>query len=180
MKFILMVAALISLIGCSDSNKLSCYNDRLTTYKKEKLYVQLIKSAKKEIPLLNDEHGQNLFKVPSYIDSAMIDDAVFFNQDKNKCLLFILQQTSNKLYLDQVLIIHGSYIKGEWEFMIDRLPAVPTIIYTVRKSGSRDHPIENSFKTLSEKARLFVLTAGTVGNYGCSIDNMYWFGDQNQ
>ena len=118
-----------------------------------------------------------MLKVPLYIDSPIIDDAVFFNQDKSKCLLLILQQTSDTLYLDQILFMHGSYINGQWKFTIDRLPAVPKIIYTVHKSGSRVHPVRNSFQVLSEKGRLFVLTAGTVSNYGCTIDNKYWFGD---
>ncbi len=135
-------------------------------------------AAKTDIPLLKGENGQSLFKDTSYIDSAVIDNAVFFNTDHSKCLVLVLQQTSKILYLDQVLIVHGTFINGNWRFKPDRFPPVPKIIYTVSKSGTRDKPTNNSFEALSKKACQFILNEGRVDSFGCAIDKDYWFGSQ--
>jgi hypothetical protein len=135
-----------------------------------------MQAAKRDLPSLKDKSGKRLFIDKSYIDSVTIDEAVFFNFDRNKCLLLILQQTSKDLYLDQVMVVQGTFTDGRWIFKPDRLPDVPMVIYTVRKSGERQAPINNSFENLSKRARIFVLTAGTPDSYRCDIDNEYWFG----
>ncbi|MCW3119044.1 MAG: hypothetical protein JWM28_3126, partial [Chitinophagaceae bacterium] len=81
------------------------------------------------------------------------------------------------LYVDQVFIIQGTLVNGEWRFSTNRLPSVPVMFATVAKKGSREHPENNSFAGLSAQARLFVLKAGTVKDGQCMIDEKYWFGN---
>ena len=124
---------------------------------------------------MKGENGRSLFRDPTYIDSSVIDDVIFFNKHKNMCLLLILQQTDKSLYLDQVRIIQGEKIGKQWKFLADRMPAMPEIIFTVQKTGPRENPRNNSIKKLSAAGREFVLEAGTVSSNDCNIDEKYWF-----
>ena len=178
MKYIFVILFLSAFFLSCNPNKLDCYNSELNIITESKNFDNLLETARKDLPFLKGERGQNLFNDTSYIYSATIDKVVFFNSDRSKCLLLVLQQTSKNLYLDQVLIIQGTFIDGKWTFKPDRLPAVPKVIYTVRKSGERQNPVNNSVENLSKKARLFILTAGTVNSLGCEIDKEYWFGNR--
>ena len=115
------LVGLLTLTGCMP-DKLTCYQDNLEALKLSPEYREVMVTGKKQLPRLTGERGQNLFRDTTYVDTAIIDDAVFFNKDKNKCVLLILQKTSKELYLDQVLIIQGTKLKGEWKFKQNRMP----------------------------------------------------------
>lgn len=167
---------LIIISGCKNVDKLACYKEQLNDLKTGNVYNHVIRIGRTELPLLKGERGRSFFRDSTYVDSVVIDDAVFFNKEKDKCLLLILQQTSKDLYVDEVRIVQGTKISGEWKFQHNRMPDVPETIFTVRKTGPRNRPQNSSFKHLSEEGRRFVLEAGSVKNSDCNIDEKYWFG----
>ena len=175
--FFYFILISFAIAGCENS-KLSCYNSELKDLMLISDYKEIMQSAKKQVTLLKEETGQSLYKQDSYIDSAILDESVFFNAAKNKCILLLLRQTVKDLYLDNILIIQGTKHNEKWSFNLDRLPEVPNIKFTIDKSGPRSNAVNNSFDKLSKEGRLFVLTAGTVSNFGCEIDEKYWFGSE--
>lgn len=174
--FSLLVICSILSNGCNPS-KLDCYNSNLNDISTTAEYKEVMRSARVELPLLKGKTGESLFKQKDYIDSAIIDKAVFFNRDKTKCILLLLRQTNKRLYLDNALIIQGSKESQKWIFRLNRLPEVPEIDFVVKKSGPRSNPLSNTFDELAAKTRQFVLTGGTVSAFNCAIDEKYWFGN---
>lgn len=168
---------LLVLFCSACNNKLECYQLLLTKLKKEKIYNEVMSTALISLPNIVNSDSRRKIYDSSYIDSTLIDDSIFFNTNRNKCLLLILQKTSKDLKLDQVLIIQGTYNRNKWEFSYDRLPLVPEVVYSVNKTIKGGKPISNSFEYLSNEGRLFILTAGSIKGHDCEIDYNYWFGE---
>ncbi|RZA01092.1 MAG: hypothetical protein EOP47_11905 [Sphingobacteriaceae bacterium] len=177
MKHFFSLFIICSILNGCKTSKLDCYNSNLNDISATVEYQQVMKSARVKLPLLKGKTGESLFKQKDYIDSAIIDKAVFFNRDKTKCILLLLRQTDRSLYLDNALIIQGSKENQKWIFRLDRLPEVPETDFVVNKSGPRSNPLSNTFDELSAKTREFVLTGGTVSAFNCEIDEKYWFGN---
>lgn len=178
-RYLLISAIYICTLSCIDnsSNKLSCYNDYLTSLKKEEVYSTILASVHKSIPTLKTPQNRVILQDTSFIINWKLDDAIFFNSKKDKCLLLILEQTNKDLRLDQIEIVQGTLVDKSWRFSLDRLPEIPHTIYTIGKEVKKDGNQNNTFNTLAKKGRLFILTAGTVDFFGCSIDNNYWFNE---
>jgi hypothetical protein len=178
MRFLIIIVFALLFEGCSseERNKLDCYNQFLMELKKTNIYGEVMNKAKQDLPLLKDINNRSFFYDSAYIDSALLDSAIFFNDKKDKCLLLVLQKTSQELNLDQIQIIQGTLYEREWKFSLDRLPEVPHITFTSNKEVSQASH-NNSFNLLSDKGRRFILSAGTTDIIGCKIDNKYWFND---
>ncbi|MEA5139520.1 hypothetical protein [Arcicella rigui] len=177
MKYLYILLVLFCNACNNENNKLECYQLLLTKLKNEKKYNEVMSTAMINLPNIVNSDSKRKLNDPSYIETTLIDDAVFFNTNRNKCLLLVLQKTSKDLKLDQVLIIQGTYNRNKWEFSYDRLPLVPEVIYSVNKTIKGGKPISNSFEYLSNEGRKFVLTAGVIKSNVCEIDNNYWFGE---
>lgn len=179
MKKYIFIVLILSVSSCVYENKLNCYEQDLVKLKKEKKYNELMYVAHDQLPNLLSVDNELVFKDSSYIDSAIIDDAVFFNKTENKCLLLILQQTSNEFKSDRIRVIQGTYLNDKWKFSSSRMPLVPEIIYTIKKLQKDNVLMSNSFKTLSDKGRKFVVDAGQTVFQNCTIDYEYWFGEKD-
>lgn len=177
MKIPLMLILIIAILSCKNKSKFECYYDSLVSLKKDSNYAKILRAAELELPNLHNRHKIKVFRDSSYIDSAIVDDVIFFNQKRDKCLLLILQKTTGDLNLDQVRIIQGTFFNNNWSFTIDRMPDVPEIIYTINKPLQGKLVVNNSFETLSKKGREYVLNSGNVTSSNCRIDFNYWFGE---
>lgn len=178
MKRYIFIVLIASLSSCVHKNKLNCYEQALVKFKEKKKYKELMSTAHYQLLNLLSIDSKLVFEDSSYIDSAIIDDAVFFNKGGNKCLLLILQQTSIDFKSDRVRIIQGTYLNNKWNLSTNRMPLVPEIIYTIKKPQKDSIPVNNSFKILSDKGRGFVLDGGQTAFQNCIIDYEYWFGEK--
>ena len=178
LKTLFLALLVMTNFSCSqENNKLNCYSSILKGTVLTKEYKLVMETAKRNLmnySLLNVKHSM---KDSSFIISSRLDSAIFFNNKKDKCLLLLLQQTAKDLKLDQVKIIQGTLKSGIWHFSYDRLPQVPEVTYTLNKKIKNSVNLTNSFTTLSNESRIFVLNAGTVDVKQCNIDQKYWFGN---
>lgn len=129
----IFVVLILSLSSCVYKNKQDCYEQSLVKLKEEEKYRDLMGRAHQQLPFLLNLDKKFVFRDSSYIDSAIIDDAVFFNKTGNKCLLLVLQQTSNEFNSDRVIVIQGTYLNNKWKLASNRMPLVPEMIYTIKK-----------------------------------------------
>lgn len=174
MRIYIFVIFLIILSGC---DRLACYEKTLPEIKQKTSYKQIMKSASFNLSKLRNRSNKLIFFDSTYIDSVLIDSAVFFNQKGNKCLLLILQKTTSDLRLDMIRIVQGTYLDKKWTFSADRVPLVPEIIYTIEKPGKGNRRINNDFETLSREGRLYILEKGNAEFNNCGVDCHYWFGE---
>lgn len=183
MKYIKSLSKLIFLLvlfsNCKNTpaNKIECYASSLRKLQKERIYDDVIKSASYSLVNLKNRDGKRPYKDSSIIVSSEIDKTIFFNKDRNKCLLLMLQKTSSDLKIDQVQIVQGTLKNNSWTFSYDRLPDIPEITLTVKKHIQNKKSINNTFNYLSIAGQEFVLTAGTTIEGNCKIDEKYWFGN---
>lgn len=177
-KTLFLVLLVTTNFSCNQQNdKLSCYSSILKGIVPTKEYRVIMGTAKKDLMKDSRLNGKNAMEDNSFIISSRLDSSIFFNNKKDKCLLLLLQQTAKDLKLDQVKIIQGTLKNGMWHFSYDRLPQVPEVTYTLNKKIKNSVNLNNSFTTLSNESRIFVLNAGTVDVKQCNIDQKYWFGN---
>ncbi|WP_207428312.1 hypothetical protein [Pedobacter sp. SYSU D00535] len=160
------------------SSKLSCFKSSLESLKGQEIYSEIQTAAFKVIPSLKNADNRSVIADTSFIKKWKIDDAVFLNSKRDKCLLLLLEQTSSDMKLDRIEIIQGTLINIAWCFSFGRLPEIPEITYTVTKEIKDGKNLNNSFDALSEKGRAFVLSAGTIKTTGCFLDDNYWFNNE--
>lgn len=145
--------------------------------KKSSEYQRIIVSAQESLAGVIDVDNKNYFLNPIYIDSAKLDDVVFLNKGGDKCLLLILQKTSKDVKSDQIRILHGARVNGKWLYFANRMPRVPQMTYSIAKPIKGSVLVNNSFKSLSDKGRDYILNFGSVSNQNCNIDCKFWFGE---
>lgn len=75
--------------------------------KSTSIYFEVM-SALKQISQVKDSDLGKFIMDTSYVNAALIDDAIFFNLDSSKCLSLNLQKTSNFTKTDQVVILRGT------------------------------------------------------------------------
>jgi hypothetical protein len=174
-----ILVCIVMSFGCTDIvvNKISCNNVKQKSIEKEKIYQEVLKSASVVLTGLKNKDGKIPYAESSFISSSKIDSIIFFNEKRDKCLLFLLQQTVADLKTDQVQIVQGTLGDGLWHFSYDRMPEVPEVVFSVDKQIQGNINISNSFHFLSISGQKFVLTAGTTLDENCEIDMKYWFGD---
>lgn len=178
MKVFMYLFFFIMVLGCNNErDRLNCYSSSLGNIIRTKEYKLIMEQVAKGLLTNKELDINNPMKDSSFIISTKIDDALFFNKKKDKCLLLLLQKTANDLKLDQVKIIQGSLKNGTWYFSYNRLPEVPEITYTLNKETKNGININSSFSELSKESRMFVLSAGTINLDRCDIDEAYWFGN---
>lgn len=106
------------------------------------------------------------FGLPEIVNSK-IDDAIFFNKDRTKCLLIVLHKNNNRFVFGNARVISGTLRHGQWIFE-------PSIHYSYDKDFFEKYT-ENSFENISLLARYSVLKEGRIEKDGCKIDEYFWF-----
>lgn len=173
--YLIYLSFLLSIFACQQSSKLSCFKSSLESIKRQEIYSEVHTAAFKIIPSLKNVNHHSVIADTSFIKKWKIDDAIFFNSKRDKCLLLLLEQTSSDMKLDQIEIVQGTLVNKVWRFSFSRLPEIPEITCTVNKEFMDGKNHSNSFNILSEKGRAFVLSAGTIEPSGCVLDENYWF-----
>lgn len=177
-RFIYLFCFLTFSCSINPNKKLDCYNSSLANLKRDSTYKLIMKTFDSVALNIKDKEGFYVFH-PEYVKDVLRDQSLFFNTNRSKCLILLLQKSKDDLNVDQVQIIQGTLKNGKWEFYNNRLPAVPQITKTVRKKIIGANSINNTFETLADEGRLFVLSAGNVSTSDCKIDPKYWFNEEN-
>lgn len=159
---------LIFLYGCTSSEDssrelLECYDKQLNKMKTESAYYEVrAQFADTAESLLSQKE---YFGMP-YVEKKL-DDALFFNSNKDGCLLLILKKYPKGLVFGAVRVVTGQKFRGEWIFE----PSIE-IVFDQNYFSKYD---DNSFEVLSELARVSILNEGSNTGSGCSLNEYYWF-----
>lgn len=145
-----------------------CCEDLLINLKKEEIYQDVITSFKDTAKIFVSD--KRYFGIPSYVDNRL-DEFVFFNRDKNKCLLLMLQRMKDTLSFGACRIINGLKRSHRiWVFEVGRDISFDRSYFEIY--------MENSFTNISMLARYSVWVQGKRKAGNCEIDDQYWFGNR--
>lgn len=158
------------VIGCTSNGqdmkqaKINCYANKLNEFKKTSLYKEVMTQFSDTFKVLRSD---KLNFGAQEVVSTMIDEAIFFNENKTECLLIVLRKNEYGLVFGNARIVDGKLYGNKWVFEL-------SIDYTFSKDYFNRYP-ENSFDNIAGLARYNVLTEGEVKKGGCEIDENYWF-----
>jgi hypothetical protein len=141
-------------------SKNECYSEKLENLKKTQVYNEVFTQFSKDFDSLKKEMPE--LRLRPY----KIDDAIFFNKNKNECILLILQKPVSGWVYGIGRCIQGVLDEKKWKFEISKQ-------YMLSSSPSSEYE-ENTFDNLSKLLRYSVLTDGNT-SFGCEIDESYWF-----
>ena len=174
-----MFSFAISIFGCGRAQQLKCFNEYIEEIKKEKEYT-IVKQGLTDT--LNAWIERGLYEVQYFKVNKpkwKIDDAVFFNKDKTKCLLLILIQDGDiQSNEDYIKIIGAEKINEKWQYYY---VSYVDYIYLRENNNYQVH----SFEYLSSNVVQDLIDDGYVKNKitGCYINYEYidgsdlWFAD---
>lgn len=121
---VLLVLLLICLGSCRKAkDNLNVYNEQLPFLKETKVYKDVQERAHEE---LKKWLSIGLKEVRVLDDcNWKVDDAVFFNNLKNKCyLLLLLQDKAADAELDYVYVMYGALEHNKWTIYFVSLPSM--------------------------------------------------------
>jgi hypothetical protein len=164
-----------TLLACGQKHTDSAFQAYMNGIQGTKDYTEIRAKLKDTIQSWKDRELYELlfFKKVKWA----VDDAVFFDKNKEKALLLLIVQPKDSLYpADYVKVIGAEKISGDWEFYY---ASYATIEYYRNRNGH--HPY--SFVHLSKSGREELIDDGFVTcSLGCSVDLDYvdsdiWFAD---
>lgn len=149
-------------------SKLECYSEKLEKLKKESIYNEVMTQFIDTFPKMLTE--KEVFGLPDRVENR-IDSSIFFNKNRDKCLLIVLRKTKAQvdLIFGNAQIIRGEMKSHRWFFD-------PIINFGFSESYFSLYP-KNDFENLSKAARFSVITEGRIDRKGCQIDEYFWFVD---
>jgi hypothetical protein len=170
---IITASVVLSMVQCQDSHgtritdKNECFQEVLAKLAKETSYTLVLKQLNDSFPMLQKDR---VFTNPTILENK-VDDAVFFNADRSKGLLLVLQKPSSPDFFAKIRVIKAERDGSQWKFSIDRQ-------YSFGKEYFSTYP-QNTFDNISKLGRHAVLTDGNPKSENCDIDENYWFADES-
>jgi hypothetical protein len=131
--------------GCSAQNSKNCYYSLLDSLKTTAIYLEVKNKAYDSLHSWIDE-GIMSSGIPPLRTRVKwkIDDAVFFNQSKNRVIFMILERdTVSDSKGDYINFFIGVKTKQDWQFYFKSLPSM----YIARKADNENKV--HSFEELS-------------------------------
>jgi len=169
--FILFIIPLL-LYGCkSTDTQEKCFDAYVTRISTDPEF-NLIRSAAMDTTI---QWGRKNLRAFSGFNHQLwqMDSAVYFNEDKSKALLLLLQVDKRaNVRFDNVKMIAAEKINDDWNFYAQ---SMPTIGFD-RTLNSDTKPY--TFEKLSEASRKEIINGGFFKNGSCSINYDYindWF-----
>ncbi|MBB6502143.1 hypothetical protein [Pedobacter cryoconitis] len=148
-KYLLVLISITGLAGClNPDQKRALYNAQLDVFKKTDVYHQVQLSTQHSLRTWISSDLQGVQKLRK--SNWKVDDAVFFNQKRDKCyLLLLIQHKDLKASQDEVDILYGTLENEQWTIYFS---ALPPYLFS-RKSADGDNYEPVSLQTLSLLAR---------------------------
>jgi hypothetical protein len=141
--------------------KNDCYLSKLRKLVTDTLYTSVYSQFLDSFEVLRKNE-----KILQFRDYE-IDQAVFFNKARNKCILLILQRTTGKDIFGfgrAVMVVKND--KG-WRFSLSKEYIIEGDYFEIFNN--------NSFDNISKVARYCIMIDGKVEIQACEIDEYYWF-----
>jgi len=158
------------MIGCNAQeqdklikNKNICYDASLQHLKGEPLYSEVMSRFVDTFRVMKNDTPY--FGIPEV--EKKIDEAIFFNKKKTKCLLLVLKKNNFNLVFGMARVIRGELKGNQWFFKVST-----EYVYSNSYYGLYD---KNNFENISTLARYSILIEGDARKKGCEIDENYWF-----
>ena len=163
----------IFMIGCNSMDKLIknkniCYDATLKILRDDPLYGEVMSQFVDTFQVMKNDIPH--FGIPEV--EKKIDEAIFFNQTKTKCLLIVSEKNNSNFVFGKARVIDGKSRGDRWIFEVN-------MEYTFSNSYY-DLYTENNFENISKLARYNILIAGDAKRNGCDIDEKYWFVDMKR
>jgi hypothetical protein len=156
---IIIVCFFISMCGqrASVSEKNECYSQKLARLEEDPAYRVAIKQFTDSFTVLVRQHQVLQYR------KNFIDNAIFFDQRKEHCIILILQTTPD---LSFARAVRGDLRPGKWVFSLSRE-------YIFEEEDFKEIG-GKSINNLSRLGRYVILTDGHPPG-PCDIDEKYWF-----
>lgn len=175
---IILLLSTFSAFGCGQAQKLKCFNQYLEEVKKDKEY-EIVRQGL--VDTLNAWIERGLYEVQYFKVNKptwKVDDAVFFNRSKTKCLLLILIQDGDpQSNEDYVKIIGAEKNNEKWQYYY------VSYACTIYFRETNNYQVR-SFEDLSADMVCDLVNDGYVKcGIGCRINYEYidgsdlWFAD---
>jgi hypothetical protein len=141
--------------------KNDCYSKKLERLATDTLYLSVYSQFVDSFESLKKSE-----KILQFRENK-IDHAIFFNKNRDKCILLILQKSSDTILFGYGRAVEGIRVNKGWQFSLSRE-------YIFDKDYLKLFN-DNSFDNISMIARYCILIDGKVEKRGCEIDDYYWF-----
>lgn len=141
-----------------------CYSVILNQIKEQEIYKEVMVSFNDTFEVMRTDI--KVFGLPS-THSSHIDESIFFNSDRKKCLLLVLEKPNDNYLFGTTRVVRGKLLNGKWVFS-------PSVQYYFDSDYFNAYQT-NAFDSISILARYNVLTDGDPPAKGCEIDEEYWF-----
>jgi hypothetical protein len=162
------------LFGCKSGNEqLQHFNAELKNLEKTEKYKVVKKLANDTLQkwINSDITSTGIPPLRTFI-KWKLDDAIFFNEDKNRCIILILERdTTPYAKLDAVKLLLADYNLNHWNFYFQSLPA---LFYQRNESKANGY----NFDELSALVRKDILKEYYKRN-SCKIDSDFFDYDIN-
>jgi hypothetical protein len=161
---------MLTLIQCNSNgqdlreDKVNCYSEKLKDLQNDSTYIAVKKQFADTFTVFRND--AQYFGKPG-ITEVKIDDAVFFDRTKSKCLVVVPIKNNAGLMFGGARIVYGILEQNKWIFRAYEEYSFSNDYFQKYKT--------NSFENISSLARGAVLTDGNVKEEGCEIDENFWF-----
>lgn len=93
--------------------KNECFKSKLDTIKMQDVYKDAMAAFVDTFKVWKSD--SRYFGLPSVV-TAQVDESIFFNSGKNKCLLLVLQKPKDTYIFGSVRVINGDLFNDKWIF----------------------------------------------------------------
>lgn len=172
MRYFLLVISVIFTFGCkSEEEQQQCLRQTVNDLKRTPAYVSVRAAAEEKVRHWVATDADILGGAQNTTEWR-IDSMVFFNEDRSRALLLLLQKDlSSKAEADFIKVLQAENLEGEWQF--DNWFAPKVAVPKGASSSSIDE-----FEQLSERARSEFIEGGYYGRFTCHTNYDFvdrWF-----
>ena len=171
--YFLFLSALTFYSCISPAGQQQCLNNYLSEIKNSPDYNKIRSAAKDSVTYWATLNIENFYGINS--TKWEIDSAVFFNEDKSKALLLLLEiDTVSTAKLDYINLIAAEKKGADWHFYTEGMH----LIYLDRERNKNGRPF--TFKELSERGRYQLIRGGYYEKRSCNVNYDYindWFNE---